>query len=104
MQAKSDKPDIMFRKLKLKYSLDPNRFTAVPCDWLHKGQPVYTCLVLKDGRLMICLASGELKKMGESFSFWKPFAITDYMTNEPIIKAITVPIKYENAVWFTKQV
>jgi len=42
MQAKSDKPDIMFRKMKLKYSLDPNRFTAVACDWLHKGQPVHT--------------------------------------------------------------
>ena len=104
MMATSEKPDIMFRKLQLKYSLTPNHLTAVPCDWLYKGQPVHTCLVLKGGRLMICLASGDLKKLGGYSRFWIPFNIKDYMTNESITKAISVPLNYENALWFTKQV
>jgi len=98
-QEKDSDPDKLYKKMIKKYKLNDNRFFAEPCDWLHKGQPVYTCLVLNANRLLICLFSGNLREM---FDSWVPFAITDYITRKPIHETLRLSLSNKKDLWFSR--
>ena len=80
--------------------MSQDRKTAIPCNWLFDGQPVYTCMVLEADRLLMFYAKGDLKKMGKIT--WSPFDGTNFITKEKITKAMQVPVGVPRALWFIK--
>jgi len=93
-------PNLMYDTVQRKFCLSADCKKALACDWRHKSLPVYACLVLKDDILMLCFVDGDITKV---YSYWKPFAIKNYITNDSITKAITVAKNWPKVLWFTKE-